>query len=148
MYLGSTYDVHLMVSIFDILNSSKEKRVMDDKEEVIESGVIPILFPPKTCNKLQPIDVGMRSLFKKLNHEKIESWLRSHPVRVVNIYQISKLVDKTYLCVQATEILINSFKKCVLLSSRKAQQLHYDDYERCDEFAEKCYDTNNQNVLR
>lgn len=49
--------------------------------------------------------------FKNYYSHEIETWLRSHPSRVVTAYQISELVGKAYLRAASAEIAVKAFEE-------------------------------------
>lgn len=84
--------------------------------EVIEiarnNGVILVSIPPHSSHKLQPLDVGFMGPFKTYYAQEIETWLRSHPGRIVTVYQIAELVGKAYLRSASAETAVKAFQKC------------------------------------
>ncbi|KAG8236500.1 hypothetical protein J437_LFUL013337 [Ladona fulva] len=70
-----------------------------------ENGVVLLCLPPHTSHKLQPLDV---TCFKPLSlyyGEEVRKWLRSHPGKVVTLFQISTIFGAT------VPTAINGFRK-------------------------------------
>jgi hypothetical protein len=61
-----------------------------------ENGVHIVRLPPHCTHKMQPLDVSFMLPFKTYYAQKIVSWLRMNPTRVVTHYQIASLLGKAY----------------------------------------------------
>jgi len=59
---------------------------------------------------MQPLDKAFMGPLKTFYSQEIEKWLRSHPGRVVTIYQIGKLFGNTYKRAATGEIAANGFR--------------------------------------
>lgn len=105
-----------------------------------ENGIILISIPPHTSHKLQPLDVGFMSPFKKYYAEEIETWLRAHGGRMVTAYQISELVGKAYLRSASLQVSVNSFKKCGIYPLNK-------NLFKDDDFAVKNQESNTTEAI-
>jgi hypothetical protein len=59
---------------------------------------------------MQPLDTGFMGPLKILYCQEIEKWLRSHPGRVVTVYQISEVFGNAYLRAATGKIAANGFR--------------------------------------
>ncbi|KAG8229090.1 hypothetical protein J437_LFUL010773 [Ladona fulva] len=76
-----------------------------------ENGVVLLCLPPHTSHKLQPLDV---TFFKPLSlyyGEEVRKWLRSHPEKVVTLFQISTIFGEPFLYAATMPTTINGFRK-------------------------------------
>lgn len=76
-----------------------------------DNGVVLLCLPPHTSHKLQPLDV---TFFKPLSlyyGEEVRKWLRSHPGKVVTLFQISTIFGGAFLHAATMSTAINGFKK-------------------------------------
>ncbi|KAF2902782.1 hypothetical protein ILUMI_03410 [Ignelater luminosus] len=77
-----------------------------------QRGIVIICFPPHCTHKLQPADVAfMRSLSTYYDHAA-SNWLRSHPERVITMFQISEIFGQAYMQAATMSTAVNSFRKC------------------------------------
>lgn len=77
-----------------------------------QHGVVIICFPPHCTHKMQPADVGfMRPLSTYYDHAA-SNWLRSHPGRVITMFQISEIFGQAYMQAATMSTAVNSFRKC------------------------------------
>lgn len=75
------------------------------------NGVVLLCLPPHTSHKLQPLDV---TFFKPLSlyyGEEVRKWLRSHPGKVVTLFQISSIFGAAFLHAATMPTAINGFQK-------------------------------------
>jgi len=63
-------------------------------DRAADNGVVVVTIPPHTSRKLQPLDVCLYGPFKRLYNREIDSWLVSHPVKTVSIYDIAEIFGK------------------------------------------------------
>lgn len=77
-----------------------------------QHGVVIICFPPHCTHKLQPADVAfMRPLSTYYDHAA-SNWLRSHPGRVITMFQISEIFGQAYMQAATMSTAVNGFRKC------------------------------------
>jgi len=72
-----------------------------------ENYVYIICLPPHSSHKMQPLDKAFIGPLKTFCCQEIEKWLRSHPGRVVAIYQIGELFGNAYKQAATAEIVAN-----------------------------------------
>ena len=83
-----------------------------DVIEIARSNYVSILcIPPHTSHKMQPLDLTFMSPFKTYYSQQIQIWLKQNPGRIINSYQISKLMCPAYLKSATAEISVNGFRK-------------------------------------
>ena len=63
---------------------------------VRENHVDIICLPPHIRQKMQPLDYAFMGSLKIFYCQEIKKWLRSHPGRVVTVYQIVELFGNAY----------------------------------------------------
>ena len=61
-------------------------------EKAKDSGIASLTLSPHTSHKLQPLDVSVLGPLKVFHGNAVDEWLRSHPGKMVSIYDISKIV--------------------------------------------------------
>jgi hypothetical protein len=72
-----------------------------------ENHVDIICLPPHSNHKMQPLDKAFMGPLKTFDCQEIEKGLRSHPGRVVSVYQIGELFGNAY---KQGEIAANGFR--------------------------------------
>ncbi|KAG8232483.1 hypothetical protein J437_LFUL012715 [Ladona fulva] len=76
-----------------------------------ENCVVLLCLPPHTSHRLQPLDV---TFFKPLSlyyGKEVRRWLRSHPGKVVTLFQISTIFGTAFLHAATMLTAINGFRK-------------------------------------
>ena len=63
-----------------------------------------ICLPPHSTHKMQPLDKAFMGPLETLYCQEIEKWLRSHPGRVVTVYQIGEVFGNAYKRAATCEI--------------------------------------------
>lgn len=76
-----------------------------------EKGVVLLCFPPHCTHKLQPLDVAFTKPLSKYYEDEVRKWLRSHPGRVVSLFQIASLFGAAYLQAATMLTAINGFRR-------------------------------------
>ena len=61
-----------------------------------ENGLTLLTFPPKCSHKLQPLDVGVYSPFKRYYSSLCDSWMTSNPGKTLSIYDIAELSSQAF----------------------------------------------------
>nr|CAI5825316.1 unnamed protein product [Callosobruchus analis] len=61
-----------------------------------ENGIILLTFPPHCTHKLQPMDRAIFGPFKKAVNTTCDNWMRSHPGKVMTIYDIPGIVKTSF----------------------------------------------------
>jgi hypothetical protein len=75
-----------------------------------ENHVDIICLPPHSNHEMQKLDKDLMGSLKTFYCQDIEKWLRSHPERVVTVYQIGELLGNTYKRAATGEIAANGFR--------------------------------------
>jgi len=75
---------------------------------------------------MQPLDKAFMVSLKTFYSQEIEKWLRSHPGRVVTVYQIGELFGNTYTRTATGEITANGFRATDLFPCDKIIVRPYD----------------------
>jgi hypothetical protein len=73
-----------------------------------ENYVDIICLPPHSSHKMQPLDKAFMETLKTFYCQEIEKWLRSHPGRVITVYQIGELFGNGVRHPQHTQTGSNS----------------------------------------
>ena len=61
-------------------------------EKAKDSGIASLTLSPHTSHKLQPLNVSVLGPLKVFHGNAVDEWLRSHPGKMVSLYDISKIV--------------------------------------------------------
>lgn len=84
--------------------------------EVIElarkNGVIMLCFPPHCTHRLQPLDVTFMKPLSVYYDKAASNWLRSHPGRVITVFQISEIFGEAYVQAATMSTTISGWRKC------------------------------------
>jgi hypothetical protein len=75
-----------------------------------ENHVDIICFPHYSSHKMQTLNKAFMGPLKTFYCQETEKWLRSHPGRVVTIYQIGELFGNAYKQAATGEIAANGFR--------------------------------------
>ena len=75
-----------------------------------ENHVDIMCFPPHSTHKMQPLDKDFMRSLKTFYCQEIEKWLRSHPGRVLTIYQNGELFGNAYKGAATGKIAANGFR--------------------------------------
>jgi len=75
-----------------------------------ENDVNIICLPPHSSHKMQPLAKAFMRPLKTFYCQEIEKWLRSHPGRVVTVYQIGELFGNAYKRAATGGIAPNGFR--------------------------------------
>ncbi|KAJ8876463.1 hypothetical protein PR048_020908 [Dryococelus australis] len=78
-----------------------------------ECGVVIVCIPPHCTHRIQPIDLGVMKPLSTYYDEETTSWLRSHPGRVVTMFQISEILGKPFLRAETMSNSINNYANTV-----------------------------------
>lgn len=78
-------------------------------EAARENGVILLCFPPHCTHRLQPLDVTFMKPLSTYYDQEVSNWLRSHPGRVVTIYQIAEIFGNAFVRAATMTTAINGF---------------------------------------
>ena len=61
-----------------------------------DNGIVLFCFPPHTTHRLQPLDVSFFGPLTTYYNQELNSWLKTHPGRVVTQFQIAKIFRIAY----------------------------------------------------
>ena len=82
LLIYDNYESHISLDVFELAKAN---------------GVHILTLPLHSTHRMQPLDVGLYSLFQKFYNTAIDSWMMSHAGKTVSIYEIVGFVD-TALC--------------------------------------------------
>ena len=74
-----------------------------------ENGVVMLTIPPHTSHYLQPLDRTRYGPFKTVFGVAMDGWMRSHPGRIVTIYDVPSPVAEAQLHSLTIRNIQNSF---------------------------------------
>ena len=77
-----------------------------------DNGVILLSFPPHCSHKLQPLDRTVFGPFKKYLATAQSNWMRNHPGKTMNIYDIPLIVGEALPRAVTPSNIIAGFKVC------------------------------------
>jgi len=75
-----------------------------------ENGVMILVFPPHCSHRLQPLDVAFTKPLSTYYNQECEKWLRSHPGRVITMFQVGAIFGSAYIRAATPELAINVFR--------------------------------------
>ncbi|CAH2088512.1 unnamed protein product [Euphydryas editha] len=108
-FSGATRTNHVLLLLDGHVSHTQNLEVIDLARK---NGVIILCFPPHCTHKMQPADNAfMRPLSTYYDHA-VSAWLRSHPGRVVTVFQISEIFGNAYIQTATMSTAINAFRKC------------------------------------
>ena len=74
-----------------------------------ENGVTILVLPPHCSHRLQPLDVAFMKPLSTYYNQECEKWLRSHPGRVITMFQLGAIFGSAYIRAATPEVDINGF---------------------------------------
>lgn len=77
----------------ELANDVKNLTVIDLAQE---NGVVIFCLPPHCTHRLQPLDVSFIKPLSLNYAKEVQKWLRSHPNRVVTMFEIFSLFGKVF----------------------------------------------------
>ena len=108
----------------NFMRCSKEKKVLpilDNHEthaslaaiDVLakENGAILLTLPPKTSDKLQPLDVSCYKPFKTAYSRAMDNWMRLHSGKAVTMYDNSEFVSHAQLHGLTAQNIVSGFQR-------------------------------------
>ncbi|XP_018357345.1 PREDICTED: uncharacterized protein LOC108757430 [Trachymyrmex cornetzi] len=107
-WMNSTLFVEVLKHFQNETRSSIENKVLlilDNHESHVSiqslqfcnnNGIILLILPPHTSNKLQPLDVAVYKSLKNAFNIACNDWMLSHPGKPISIYEISGLFGIAY----------------------------------------------------
>ncbi|KYN05191.1 Chromobox protein like protein 1 [Cyphomyrmex costatus] len=87
---------HLSLEIFELAKAN---------------GVHILTLPSHSTHRMQPLDVGLYSSFQKFYNAAIDSWMLSHPGKIVSIHEVAGFVGTSLPCAMTPNNIINAFRK-------------------------------------
>jgi len=76
-----------------------------------ENHVTLLCLPPHSSHRLQPLDVCFMKPVMTFYAQEVQNWLRSHPGRVVTMYQIAELFGAAYMRAATLHTAVSGFLK-------------------------------------
>lgn len=76
-----------------------------------DNGIVIVTFPPHCSHRLQPLDIGIYGPFKSYLKVAFNDFMASNPGKVINIYNIPRLVRTAYEVSFTHKNIVSSFKK-------------------------------------
>lgn len=95
LLLLDNHESHISVSCLDFCKSN---------------GIVLLSFPPHCTHKLQPLDRAVYGPFKKMVNAASDSWIRNHPGKTMQIYNIPSIVKEACPLSVSTANAIAGFK--------------------------------------
>ena len=80
-----------------------------------ENHVVLICLPPHCTHRMQPLDVAFMIPFKTQYAQTVETWLRDHPDRMLNVYSIGEIFGVAYQKAATMKIAVEGFKATGLM---------------------------------
>jgi DDE superfamily endonuclease/helix-turn-helix, Psq domain len=74
------------------------------------NGVTLLVLPPHCSHRLQPLDVSFMKPLSTFYNQECEKWLRSHPGRVITMFQIGAVFGSAYIRAATPEVAISGFR--------------------------------------
>ena len=74
------------------------------------NGVTILVLPPHCSHRLQPLDISFMKPLSTYYNQECEKWLRSHPGRVITMFQVGSIFGSAYIRAAKTEVAVNGFK--------------------------------------
>lgn len=108
-FSGASPTNHVLLLLDDHVSHTQNLEVIDLARE---NGVIILCFPPHCTHKMQPADVAFMKPLSTYYDHAVSGWLRSHPGRVVTVFQISEIFGNAYVQAATMSTAINAFRKC------------------------------------
>lgn len=81
---------------------TKNLAVIDLARENAET----LVLPPHCSHRLQPLDVSFMKPLSTFYNQECEKWLRSHPDRVITMFQIGEVSGLAYITAATPEVAI------------------------------------------
>lgn len=75
-----------------------------------QNGVVLLVLPPHCSHRMQPLDVSFMKPLSTFYSQECEKWLRSHPGRVITMFQVGAVFGAAYVRASTPEIAISGFK--------------------------------------
>jgi len=75
-----------------------------------EHHVTLLCLPPHCSHRMQPLDVCFMKPVMTFYAQEVQNWLRSHPGRVVTMYQIGELFGAAYLRAATLQTAVRGFQ--------------------------------------
>jgi len=82
---------------------TKNLAVIDLARENAET----LVLPPHCSHRLQPLDVSFMKPLSTFYNQECEKWLRSHPERVITMFQIGEVSGLAYITAATPEVAIS-----------------------------------------
>jgi hypothetical protein len=77
-----------------------------------------LIFPPRSSNKLQPLDAGAFKLFKIFYHVAVDNWLMQHPGQTFSIYNIAGCVNVSHQKAMTPANIVAAFHTMTILQKQ------------------------------
>lgn len=75
-----------------------------------ENGVVMLCLPPHASHRLQPLDVTVMKPMSSYYEEETRRWLRSHPGKVITLWQVSSLFGSAFLSAAIMRTAMKGFE--------------------------------------
>lgn len=108
-FSGATPTNHVLLLLDGHVSHTQNLEVIDLARD---NGVIILCFPPNCTHKMQPADVAFMKPLSIYYDHVVTGWLKSHPGRVVTVFQISEIFDNTNVQAATIPTAINGLRKC------------------------------------
>lgn len=108
-FSGATPTNHVLLLLDGRVSHTQNLDVIDLARE---NEVITLCFPPHCTHKMQPAEVAFMKPLSTYYDHAVTGWLRSHPGRLVTVFQISEIFGNAYVQTATMSTAINAFRKC------------------------------------
>lgn len=94
-----------------LLDNHESHKFFPALEYASKNNVVFVSFAPHTTDRMQPLDVAIYGPLKKYFEQELNTFQKSHPGRIINQYDITKLFGGAYPKCASVHNAIQGFRK-------------------------------------